>query len=57
MKKFMVLNMASGPEFEKMMKNSNPAAEERDGRLDEMDEREQGVHRRGRSALGKDQAR
>ena len=39
MKKFMALYMASGPEFEKMMKNSTPEQhEEGNGRLDEVDE-------------------
>jgi len=30
--------MAAGAEFEKMMKNSTPEQEERNGRLDEVDE-------------------
>src|SRR5262249_54126414 len=33
------------------------AAEERDGRLDELDDCQSGIHCRGRSALGEDQAR
>ena len=59
MKKFMVLYMASGPELvEKMMKNSTPEQRKKgmDAWMKWMNAR-QGVHCRGRSALGKDQAR
>jgi len=39
MKKFMVLYMASGADFEDMMKNSTPEQQkERDGCVDEVDE-------------------
>ena len=57
MKKFMVLYMANGAEFENMMKNvDSGAAKEGDGRLDEMDGRPSGVPRRRRSAARENQA-
>ena len=57
MKKFLVLYMANAAEFEKMMQELDSGAEtEGDGRLDEMDGRQQGVARRWRSAFGQDEA-
>ena len=52
MKKFMVLYMASGAEFEKMKKKSTPEQQKKG-----MDAWMKWMKRRGRSALGKDQAR
>ena len=58
MKKFMVLYMASGADFEKMMKNSTPEQQKKgmDGWMKWM-EQEQEVDRRRRSAARQDQAR
>ena len=58
MKKFVVLYMASGPEFEKVMKNSAPEQKKKgmDAWMKWMNANKTSICR-GRSALGKDQAR
>ena len=58
MKKFMVLYMASGPEFEKMMQNSTPEQKKKgmDAWMKWMNGNKTSIVE-GRSALGKDQAR
>jgi hypothetical protein len=57
MKKFMVLYMASGADFEKAMKHSTPEQHKKGhGGLDEVDGEEQEVHRGGRGTSRQNQS-